>query len=208
MKKTTDISQHINATAGIIKFYEQALELVKNAPDTVKKEYSVLLEEDSIERALSILRISKEFQIPLVLSSSSHWITVEGYPESQHMNIGFYPKDGDRKITWSDDERQPEDEYLLVISFPTGPYIFGSYFRDNYPKDTFNTFFEELRSYGPKYADTANHTLYFTADAASNVYWNFNDVMEKYQAIATEENNRHRRERLEEELRILDSVSQ
>ena len=207
MEKTTDTSQHNDATADRIKFYEQALELMKNAPDSVKKDDRILLEEYSIERALSVLRLSKEFQIPLVASSSSNWATVEGYHEREYMNVGFFPK-GEERISWPDDGRQPEDEYLLVVRFPTGAYIFGDYFNKDYPTDAFNAFFDDLKSYGPKYTDTVNHCLYFTADVAKDVYWNFRTSMDKHRGDAIEENKRRKREKLEAQLKELNDIGQ
>lgn len=207
MEKATNVPQHISTTTERIKFYEQALELVKNAPDSFKTNDHILLQEDSIEGALSVLRLSEEFQIPLFTSSSSHWATVEGYHEGQYMNVGFFPK-GEERIAWSDDGRQPEDEHLLVVRFPTGAYIFGDYFNNDYPTDAFNAFFDELKSYGPKYADTVNHCLYFTADVAKDVYWNFKTMMDKHRGAAVEENKRRKREKLEAELRKLEEASQ
>ena len=206
MEKTKDIPHHIDATANRIKFYEQALELVKNAPDSVKTGDRILLEEGSIERALSVLRLSEEFQIPLVTSGSSHWATVEGYLERDYMNVGFFPK-GEDRISWSDDGRQPEDEYLLVVRFPTGAYIFGDYFNNDYPTDAFKAFFDDLKSYGSKYSDTVNHCLYFTADVAKDVYWNFRTLMDKHRGDAIEENKRRKREKLEAELRKLEEAA-
>jgi len=71
--------------------------------------------------------------------------------------VGWWGEKYGRHISWSDDGKQPEDELLLVISFPTGAYIFG----DDYPTEFFKEFFQELKTYNPKYTDTTNKTLYF-----------------------------------------------
>ena len=48
-------------------------------------------------------------------------------------------------------------EELISFDFPTGAYIFG----DDYDKELFNEFFEELKTYGYKYIDEPNSHVYF-----------------------------------------------
>ena len=63
----------------------------------------------------------------------------------ENVHIGFF--DGERRsISWSDDGRQPKNETLLYISYPTGAYIFGG----DYPTEFFQKFFLELKTYNPK----------------------------------------------------------
>ena len=51
---------------------------------------------------------------------------IDYFKLSNHAAICKYGESLRRTISWSDDNRQPEEgEYLLNISFPTGPYIFS-----------------------------------------------------------------------------------
>jgi hypothetical protein len=115
-------------------------------------------------------------------------------------DVGLYKESNGRQISWSDDGRQPENEWLCLISFPTGAYIFGNIFKNEYPKETFNKFFEELKSYGTKYCDTNNHKLYFTSDVAHKVVKDFPEIFKKYKAMCQEEYDRQCVKELEAEL--------
>ena len=119
---------------------------------------------------------------------------------SDYAFIARYGKDSNRTISWSDDGSQPDDEWLYVISFPTGAYVFGNY----YPTDTFNTFFNELKKFVPKYIDTANHSLYFSASNAKIAHNNFYEIFNKYKNLAAVENKKRRAEKLRKELEELE----
>ena len=119
---------------------------------------------------------------------------------SDYEFIAKYGKDYYRIISWSDDGRQPDNEWLYVISFPTGAYVFDS----DYPKDTFNTFFNELKKYAPKYVDTANKSLYFSASNAKIAHNNFYEIFNKYKNLAAAENKKRRAEKLRKELEKLE----
>jgi len=89
--------------------------------------------------------------------------------------IGFW--DGERrKISWPNDGSQPSDETLLCFKYPTGAYIFGG----DYPVEFFQKFFLELISYGPKYIDNANKSLYFSLDNAGVVFNTYDSLIKKY----------------------------
>jgi len=104
---------------------------------------------------------------------------------TEYMKIGFF--DGNkRSISWSDDDKQPKNEYLLVLSFSTGAYMFGTntFNVDNdYPTKFFNKFFNELKNYNPKYIDSQNHSLYFSLDNAASIYNYFIDLLNKYNEL-------------------------
>ena len=108
---------------------------------------------------------------------------------SYHKGIGYYPKPKSDKecprISWSDDGRQPCDEYLVSISFPTGAYIFGDDY--DYMQDTFKDMFAEFKSFNPKYLDTANRTLYFTLETAAEPFNRFDEIVAKYRERAKNE---------------------
>lgn len=101
-----------------------------------------------------------------------------------------------RYITYEDDDRQPQNEWMLVLSFPTGPYMFG----DDCPRDLFKQFWEELKGYGPKYCDTMNTCLYFALDGCSEVYNSFYDILRKYREIYKGQENKRKIEKLEKEI--------
>lgn len=96
--------------------------------------------------------------------------------------IGKYGSKYNRTIAWSDDDTQPEDEWLFVISYPTGAFIFG----EDYQQETFKQYFDELKGFEPEYVDTANHNLYYTADKAKAVFEKVDEVFKKYRTIAEE----------------------
>ena len=129
----------------------------------------------------------------------------DGYVEvSDYEFIAKYGEDYDRTIAWPDDDQQPDDEWLYVISFPTGAYVLGDYRDGNYPKDIFNTFFNELKKYEPKYVDTANNTLYFSASNAKIAHDNLYEIFNKYKNLATVENKKRKAEKLRKELEKLE----
>lgn len=92
-----------------------------------------------------------------------------------NMYIGFW--DGERRsISWSDDGRQPKNETLLNLNYPTGAYIFG---RD-YPTDFFQKFFLELKTYEPKYIDSHNSSLYFSLENAGKIHNAYKGILKRY----------------------------
>lgn len=122
---------------------------------------------------------------------------------SEYLYIGFY--DGEKaRISWSDNDEQPDNEYLLSISFPTGAYIFGSSSNDDYPSEFFQKFFNELRSYGPKFLDSVNHNLYYSLDNAKDVFSNFNSILKKYYELNKVDFNKRKAKKLREEAEKLE----
>lgn len=118
----------------------------------------------------------------------------------EFMSIGRWGEGHRRTISWSDDRRQPENELLLVVSFPTGAYIFG----DDYPVDLFKDFFNELTTFAPKYSDTTNKCLYFSMDNAKNIFNSFYNILNKYKELNRQDFNRRKIERLKKEIEKLE----
>ena len=113
------------------------------------------------------------------------------------IGIGRYGKKYNRRtISWPVDGRQPEDEYLLHISFPTGAYIFG----EDYPEVLFQEFWEELKAVTPKYIDIVNSALYWPLDNASAAYANYKTVLQKYCEINKKDAKAREVLRLQKEL--------
>jgi hypothetical protein len=171
---------------------------------TVLDKHAGLLEEDyfvnirhRIANRINLQEISEEFGITLGHDCDPGWCRL-----SEYEFIGMYGSKYNRTISWSDDATQPENERLYMISFPAGPYIFGG----DYPEKTFKAFFDELKSYGPKYSDTHNKNLYFTSAIARNVHENFNDIFKKYKSIADIEVKQKKIKKLKEELASLEGM--
>lgn len=107
-------------------------------------------------------------------------------------------------ISWSDDDNQPKNELMLVLTFPTGPYMLsGEYF-----KNIFDLFFDELKAFGPKYTDSHNHKLYFSIESASLINNEFNSILKKYREIAKVEYLKQKAKKLAEELAKLENAIQ
>ena len=106
-------------------------------------------------------------------------------------------------ISWSDDDRQPKDEWLLNISFSTGAYIFGDDYEGQ--KTLFQDFIKELKSYSPDYSDTTNKSFYWKLENAKSIYGEFNNILKKYRERNTSEFNARKAERLRKELAKLEA---
>lgn len=191
-----------------IRAYTEILEVVKKHETTLNARYNARVPDpDNLLTVIRMLNVSKEFGIPISEDGHSEWMNVISPDGNRYkydfMNLGFFY--GDREISWSDDGRQPKDEWLLKIGFPTGAYIFGNgdFFNKEYPVETFNAFFEELRSYGPKYSDTANHSLYFSSDNARRVYEDFEEIFNRHKTEVVNEMKRQKKQELEQELERL-----
>jgi len=116
--------------------------------------------------------------------------------------IGFW--DGEhRRISWSDDGSQPNKETLLCISYPTGAYIFGG----DYPTEFFQKFFLELKTYNPKYTDTANTSLYFSLDNASDIYNAYDSIIKRYYEENKVDIKKRNMDKMKAELAELESNS-
>lgn len=158
---------------------------------------------ESLGADLKEKELSVKFQLPLVFAGNT-WYKVEGFYQDW-VNVGLYGEETSRTISWPDNKKQPEDEWLYAICFSTGAYIFGDCLQNNYPTETFNAFFTELKGFEPKYCDTRNHALYFTSSNAHKVHGQILPLFQKYKALVVDENNRKRVKELESELAKLKS---
>lgn len=148
----------------------------------------------NIELLIKTEELQEEFGIANLVYCSHTWFKC-GY----YSTIGLFGEEHNRTISWPDDGRQPEDEWLYHISFPTGAYIFG----EDYCTCTFDEFFAELKTYNPKYLDSANHSLYFTSDTAAKVHAALPELLKKYGSLVQNEINVKRILKLQEELKAL-----
>lgn len=144
--------------------YEKLLADLEKHKDAIENN---LIMEDwlrLLEDIIAVQKISEEFDIPIPsYYYNTDWINL-GY----HHSIGVYGEK--RKICSPDNGVQPQEgERLYRMCFPTGAYTLGA----EYPTQTFEAFFEELKTYQPKYIDSNNSSLYFTADKAGEAYKTF-----------------------------------
>lgn len=156
--------------------------------EVMTKHAGVLNSDDILARLNSVLtklKLSERFGILLEDDKTgSHGVPDMPVP----MSVRYM--DGEEySIYDSDDGRQPNGEWLLVVSLPSGPYILSDC---HYAKQTFDKFFEELKSYGAKYADSHNYCLYFDETASRAVCEAINGMFAKYRQLATVESNNKR----------------
>ena len=100
------------------------------------------------------------------------------------------------KISWSDNGEQPNGEYLIKFSYPTGAYIFGG----DYPQVFFKNFFLELKSYKPDYIDSNNSSLYFKLENAKDIFNNYDTILKKYYELNKEDFKQREIIRMQKEL--------
>ena len=112
-----------------------------------------------------------------------------------------------RKISWTVDDKQPEDELLLQIKFPTGANIFMVHGEHDYPTTFFQRFWLELKTYKPDYIDEVNHCLYWKLENAKNMFNSFDDILNKYYELNREDAKQRRIEKIKKELERLEKSS-
>lgn len=135
-----------------------------------------------IEGELTLLDLGEKLDTDISNETFSHYIRL-----TNNMTLSLFCEGCGREISWPDDGKQPSPGWYLVISFPSGAYTLNRY----YPKELFNKFFEELKSFGAKHVDTCNHLLYFTLDEnpepARKVYKAYDGILKKYYDMSKEE---------------------
>lgn len=179
-----------------IAAYKDLLKVVKKHSEAFDRE-SVTLSPLHVKSIVEALEVSERFGIPLQgIQSGTHLRVKNVYDDWTGLSL-FGDKHG-RTIGCSDNGKQPKDEWLFKISFPCGAYTFGGdgLWDKSYPKKTFDTFFEELKSYGTAFSDTMNNALYFREDNSKAVYEAFWPLFNKYKAQVQEELNEQRKEEL------------
>lgn len=132
------------------------------------------------------------------------YIDLGKYTTFNHFGNGEHDKakGSGRFISWSDDGRQPKDEWLLNISFSTGAYIFGEDYEGQ--QQVFQDFISELKSYNPNYSDTVNESFYWKLENAKPIFDEFKSILNKYHDLNRLELNKRKAERLKKELAELE----
>lgn len=85
-----------------------------------------------------------------------------------------------------------------------GAYIFGSSYTDDYPTEFFKQFFNELKTYAPRYIDSANKSLYYSMISAGRIYNDFRGILDKYYRLNKEDYNKRKVEKLKKEIEKLE----
>ena len=181
----------IKAHKELLKVVEKHEEVFKGS--SVANVYQIKWEIERLEK-------EEEFGIPLTRSGDGH-LSVDGAYDNWSRVLYFSDENG-RSIGWSDDDRQPVNEWLYVISFTTGAYIFGR----PYPQETFKSLFLELKEFGAKYCDTANSSLYFPPDKAKAVHGAFWEIFNRHKDMVEGELKKKRKAELLEELKTLEEM--
>lgn len=154
------------------------------------------------EKILRVIEIEELYKIKIHFDCHSY---DNCYNLADHMSFGKWGKKYQRTISWLDNGEQPEDEWLLCISFPTGAYIFGSSSNNDYPTEFFKQFWEELKTYRPKYIDTNNKSLYFSTENAYLINNEFDGIMRKYRELNKKDFEKRKIVKLQKEIADLEA---
>ena len=179
-----------------IEIYNEILSVLDKHDTFIKNEYELDIRY-KLKSKIKVQEITNRFGINTIsLDFSGTHVRIDDF-----RMLGLYGEQYNRTISWSDDGRQPENEWLYLISFPTGAYIFG----ESYPTHTFDKMFDELKTYGPVYSDTRNHNLYFDEKNAKFVDDNFSKILNKYRDLANKELVETKIKKLKAQLELLES---
>lgn len=135
------------------------------------------------------------WDLPYYVTGNCRWFRL-----TDEIGAGVYGTKHGRVISWEDDGNQPEDEFLLCVSYPTGAYFFGK----DYDTKLFDEFFQELTTFKPKYRDSENHSMYFTKEVAGRFLDEYGDITQKYRDRYNSEAKKRKMEKLREELAKLE----
>lgn len=190
--------------------YQEILDVCEKYPDFDNK-YSYRDIRDMARSAKSHLLLIEWYEkYGLKLShdyrpSEYNYIKHSEYIVFSYFNDAQAEKDSGNSgkyISWPDDDRQPKNEWLVNISFPTGAYIFGEDY--DYQQDLFQEFIKELKSYKPDYSDTVNKSFYWKLENAKQIYECFSGILAKYHEKNRSEFNQRKAEKLRKELAKLE----
>ena len=150
----------------------------------------------NISSKIKKLTLELEFGFESDVCYTAEYMPVNLLTHSANIGISYFSDSDKKSISCEDLGRQPENEWLLFVRFPTGAYTFGN----NYKAGVFNRFFDELKQFNPKYIDTVNHCLCFDSTTALGFVNNASDIFDKYQVITTEAGKQAKIDKLQAEL--------
>lgn len=188
-----------------IKAYEELFKVVKKNAELFDGDH-VYLSVGEIKSIVDALKVSERFGIPLDGLQKGKWLQIKSAYD-HWTGIGLYGEKHGRTIGWLDSGKQPKSEWLYCINFPCGAYTFGGDVYDRaYPKQTWDTFMGELKSFGAAYSDTPNNALYFREDVSKEVYDNFWTIFNKYKGLVGAELAEQKKQKLRDELSRLENM--
>lgn len=158
---------------------------------------------NEVKKALYSIKLKEDYGILCVNRSMVRCSEFDVHVAiNDNMYIASMGEKYRRTISWSADGKQPIDEVMLVLHFPTGAYIFG----DSYPVELFAEMWAEFKTYEFKYVDDVNKCIYFSLDKAANIANQFNDILKKYYKKYRDEANVRRAATLRLELEKLEET--
>ncbi len=176
------------------KIYTKLLKLMKENKDLLNWDLDGLETTAKLHlRALELQELGLNVRVSDV--TSFDWIRVSDYE-----SIAWYGSKYKRTISWLDFGDQPEDEQLYQISFPTGPFIFGS----DYPTTFFQSFVKELLTYNPDYTDLNNKSFYWKVENAKEIFSSVESILTKYHDLNKEDYKQRKIAKMKEELQKLE----
>lgn len=182
--------------------YKELLKVVKKHEESFD-DVAPRLTVENIKAVVGALEVAEEFNLPLQGLQSGSFLRVQGVYD-EWTNLALYGEEHNRTIGCPDGGVQPENEWLFVIRFTCGAYSLGGDGWDSkYPRKTFDAMFEELKSHGAAFVDTANNSLYFRADKARSVYDAFWPTFKRYKGLVDAELKEQRKKELLKELESL-----
>lgn len=164
-------------------------------------DYEINNFKNKIDKKLKVIEYKEKYDIDLREKDFNNldWVCIERYYGDIYIG---------KNMEVLNSEKQPkENEMLIEFAYPTGPYIFGGngWFGDsNYDEETFDEFFEELKTYNYKYIDDRNSCLYFSMENGAKLFNKYQEICEKYQNIWNKRAKEKKKKELEQQLKDLD----
>ena len=183
----------------LLKFNENNVEHFDKLNNT-----NIRLSKNQILVEINKVNLSNEFGFEL-LDRGHTCYTPKGFSHlDYHIILAHYGGEY-RTVNNISPLPQPEDEWLLNIGFPTGPYflIDDSIFDKPYLSDLFNKMLGEFFALNPKYVDHLNKSMYFTSDNAKEVLDKWDEITTKYKNLVGDELKKLKIEKLKAELEEL-----
>ena len=135
--------------------------------------------------------------LPKHITGNNDWFRI-----ADGLTAGTFGGNTRRSISWEDEAKDPNGEFLLCVSFSTGAYFFG----EDYDVNFFKAFFQELETYGPSFKDSVNKNLYFTKEKAGVFLQEYSEIVKKHRELYRGEADKRKAKKLREELQKLEGV--
>ena len=179
--------------------YEEILAVLEKHNDVITGDYSTDI-RDRLRHLIEMSGVLDDFGISVPASKlHGFWVDISSY-----QSLGLFGEEHGRTISWPDDGRQPVSEWLYLVSFPTGAYIYGG----AYPTKTFGGMIDEIKAYGPKYIDSANKGFYFDRTNAAAIHKDLMGIIEKHRHGVEAEVKEQKKAELRRQLAKLEEPAQ